>query len=408
MEADVDTTRGAERSFTMNEPIRVLHVLGKLNMGGAESRIMDLYRHIDRTRVQFDFLVHAADPKLRPKEDFDDEVRSLGGRIYVLPRFNGRNYLKYRKAVEDFFREHHAFAVVEGHMTSTASIYLPLAKKAGVPVTIAHARSAGIDPGLHGVATRLLRKNLADRADVCLSCSRAASVAVFGQKAVDAGEVRVVPNALDIRSFAYDPGVREKIRKELNIPETAFVIGHVGRFDAVKNQRFTAAIAAALKEKSPSNPFWYVFVGRGSLLPEVQQAFAQEQLQERTVFTGQCDRQKTIALYQAFDCFCFPSLYEGLPGTVVEAQAAGLPSLISDTITDEVCVTDLVSRYSLKDPEAWAEPLLALEKSRKAATYDAGRAEASRRARAALDAAGYDVVTAAVRMQNFYLSEAAE
>ena len=200
--------------MTNTEPIRVLHVLGKLNMGGAESRIMDLYRHIDRDKIQFDFLVHYGVSKaacggddstenllrLRPKEFFDDEITALGGRIYVLPRFDGRNLLRYRKAAGAFFAGHHEFAAVEGHMTSMASVYLPLAKAAGVPLTIAHARSAGVDPGLRGLATRWLRRPLPKRCDCMLACSRPAGISVFGEKACREGRVQFMPNAVTRRS----------------------------------------------------------------------------------------------------------------------------------------------------------------------------------------------------------------
>ena len=127
----------------MKEPIRVLHVLGNTQLGGAESRIMDLYRHLDRDRVQFDFLVHT-----RQKGHFDEEIEKLGGRIFRVPRFRIYNLLIYKRALSRFFVEHHEFCAVQGHITSCAAVYLPMAKKAGVPVTIAHARSAGVDKGI--------------------------------------------------------------------------------------------------------------------------------------------------------------------------------------------------------------------------------------------------------------------
>ena len=131
----------------MGKPVRVLHVLGGLSLGGAESRIMDLYRCMDREKVQFDFLVHQNGAGERIPEFYDKEVRELGGNIYVLPRLKGYNYLAYKRAVKKFFSEHWDFRVVQGHMTSTAAIYLPEAARAGIPVRVAHARSAGVDKG---------------------------------------------------------------------------------------------------------------------------------------------------------------------------------------------------------------------------------------------------------------------
>ena len=147
----------------------MLQVLGGTSLGGAESRVMDSYRHLDRSRIQFDFCVHSQEEGF-----FDKEIESLGGHIYRVPRFQVVNWLAYRNAWKDLFREHPGYVAVHGHMTSTASIYLPIAKAAGVPLTIAHARSAGVDPGLKGVMTRFLRRNLGKKADVCLTCSRLA------------------------------------------------------------------------------------------------------------------------------------------------------------------------------------------------------------------------------------------
>ncbi len=129
----------------MKEPIRVLQVLGGTNLGGAESRVMDSYRHMDRDKIQFDFCVHTEE-----RGFFDEEIERLGGHVYRVPRFRVLNWVSYRKVRKDFFREHPGYRAVHGHMTSTASIYLPIAKKEGVPLTIAHARSAGVDPGMKG------------------------------------------------------------------------------------------------------------------------------------------------------------------------------------------------------------------------------------------------------------------
>ena len=163
----------------MAQPVGVLHVLGGTNLGGAESRIMDLYRHIDRNKVQFDFLVHTG-----REGYFDKEIKELGGRIYRVPRFRLYNYFTYKKAVKAFFQAHREYQVIQGHMTSTASIYLPAAKNAGIPVTIAHARSAGVDKGIKGIATRILRKNLWKKADFLFTCSKIAGVSLFVKNAV--------------------------------------------------------------------------------------------------------------------------------------------------------------------------------------------------------------------------------
>ena len=161
----------------MGEPIRILHVLGGLSLGGAESRIMDLYRQIDRQKIQFDFLVHS-----QAKEHFDEEIEAMGGRIYRVPRFRVYNWFSYKRALKRFFKAHHAFRAVHGHMTSTAAIYLPIAKKAGVPIAIGHARSAGVSGGVKGILTKWMRRPLKRRADYCLACSKEAGEAVYGKR----------------------------------------------------------------------------------------------------------------------------------------------------------------------------------------------------------------------------------
>ena len=216
----------------MGEAVRVLHVLGNTNLGGAESRIMDLYRHTDRNRVQFDFLVHSGEEGF-----YEKEIRELGGRIFRVPRFRIYNYFSYRKALKEFFQKHHEFALVQGHMTSTAAIYLPIAKKAGVKKTAAHARSAGVDKGLKGTMTRFLRRNLADKADYLFTCSELAGISVYGEKAVQEGKTIFIPNAIDCAGFTFDPEKRKKMREELGRTD-AIIIGHVGRFHYAKNHEY--------------------------------------------------------------------------------------------------------------------------------------------------------------------------
>lgn len=180
----------------MSEPIRVLHVLGGLSLGGAESRIMDLYRNIDREKLQFDFLVHSA-----AEEHFDKEILSLGGRIYRVPRFKVYNWFGYKKALKQFFSAHKEFRAVHGHMTSTASIYLPIAKKEGIPITIAHSRSAGVPGGLKGVVTKWLRKSLKYKADYCLACSKEAGKRFTGKNGYKKEKWKLSPTLLQRKSM---------------------------------------------------------------------------------------------------------------------------------------------------------------------------------------------------------------
>lgn len=332
------------------EPVRILHVLGALEMGGAESRIMDLYRSIDREKMQFDFMIHTT------KECyFNKEIRELGGNIYCVPRFRLYNYFSYKKAWKKFFAEHKEFQAVHGHMTSTAAIYLPVAKSGGVPITIAHARSAGVDKGLKGKLTKFLRKNLAKRADIKIACSGIAAEAVFGKKAADNKEVKIIPNAIDLEQFSFDINKREEMRDKLGITDK-WVIGHAGRFHYAKNHLYLVRIFAEIAEQCEDAVL--LLLGDGSERESVEALVDELGLHEKVLFMG---NQKNVAdYYQAMDYVVFPSRYEGLPGTIVEAQAAGLRCLISDTIATEVACTDLVSYESIeKEPKTWADIVIA-------------------------------------------------
>ncbi len=371
----------------MEKPIRVLHVLGTTNLGGAESRIMDLYRHIDREKIQFDFLIHTT------KEGFfDQEIKQLGGKIYRLPSFRVYNYFAYKKACRDFFAEHGEFQVVQGHMTSTASIYLPIAKKTGIPMTIAHARSAGVDKGIKGWITKLLRKNLYCKCDYMFSCSDLASRAVFGDEQYNAGKVVFVPNAVDTKDFAADEHMRAKIRKEYGL-EDSFVIGHVGRFHYAKNHEFVLDVFAEFcKQNNHAKLF---LLGDGPRKKEMEEKAKELGISQQVIFAG--NQNPVAPYYQAMDAFLFPSRFEGMPGTVVEAQAAGLPCLIADTITAQVKVTDLVTFLSLKqDVVLWAEQL-------KQIVLD-GERQKSRETEVDLTSTNYDVNCQVKRYEQFYLT----
>ena len=280
------------------EPLRVLHVFGGLNMGGAESRTVELYRAIDRSRVQFDFLVHtdaqgqdtssSALMARRAPEHFDGTVKELGARIFAVPRFRGSNCFAYKKAIRTFFDTHRgAWAAVHGHMTSTASMYLPLAGEHGaVPLLIAHARSAGVDPGLKGIVTNLLRRPLrkADCPYVRLAVSKTAGAAVFGETAVRRGDVHVIPNAITLDDLAYDTAARTRIRAKHGMDENAFVIGHVGSFRFAKNHAFLLKVFAAWKKRSPHSRL--LLVGDGERMREIRETAAAEGMAEDVIFAG--------------------------------------------------------------------------------------------------------------------------
>lgn len=338
----------------MKEPIIVLHVVGRLDIGGAESRIMDLYRNIDREKVQFIFCQHTTE-----RCAFEEEAESLGGRVYHIPRFNVINYFSYKKAWRNFFEKHQEIDVVHGHMTSTAAIYLPIAKKAGVKVTIAHARSAGVDPGVKGKVTKFLRRNLYKKCDHRFTCSTIAGEAVFGNQKDDKRKARFIPNAIEVDKFAFDKETRERIRYELGIADK-FVIGHVGRFAPMKNHKYMLQILKHCiqieKEKKLPQTI-LMFLGDGDLKEEIRNQAIEMGISSRVLFLG--NKRDVHHYYQAMDYFLLPSFYEGLPGTAIEAQASGLPGILSDKVTEEAVVTDLLQMRSVEEaPVLWAEQIM--------------------------------------------------
>lgn len=370
----------------MTKPIHVLHVLGGVGLGGAESRIMDLYRQMDREEIQFDFLVHAS--AARKPEFYDEEIQNLGGHIYVLPKFRVYNYFAYKKAVRAFFAAHREFRVVQGHMTSTAGIYLPIAKKAGVPVVAAHARNAGVVKGLKGLATRFFRRGLAKKADHCFACSALAGQDVFGEAAMKAGQVKVIYNAIDVGRFTYNEKVRRQVRAQLGI-DTELVLGHVGRFQYQKNHPYLLEVFAAVCKKQPDARL--LLLGEGEDRPAMEEKCRRLGIADKVQFLG--NRKDAERFYQAMDLFLLPSFFEGLPGVLVEAQAAGLHCFVSDTVTREAKATDLVTYLSIGEPPVrWAEEIL------KQADYT--RRDTAQELRRA----GFDVRAQAQGYRQFYLT----
>ena len=374
----------------MSEVRRVLHIFGRLGLGGAESRTMDLYRRIDRTVIQFDFLVHTQE-----EEFYDAEAQALGARIYRVPRFNGRNLLTYRRALQQLFETHRGtWSAVHGHMTSTAAFYLPIARRNGVPLTIAHARSAGVDPGFKGFVTRLLRLPLSWRGfcDLRLACTREAGISVFGRRRMEAGDVLLWPNAIDLSQYHADRDAGERMRAAFGIPDGVLVIGHVGSFRYAKNHEYLLRICAALKAQGTDVRL--LLIGDGERRGQIEALSEELGIRPQTIFAG--NRGDVADCLQAVDVFVFPSRYEGLPGSVIEAQASGLPCLISDRISTEVDITALVERRSIdENPAQWAGRILALRSG------GSGEID-SAQIREQLRAAGYDVDEQAGRLQEIY------
>lgn len=331
----------------MSKPIRVLQVIGIMNQGGAETMIMNLYRHIDRNKVQFDFVENENDGAL-----FDEEIHLLGGRVFHCPRFSGKNYNKYRIWWKDFFNEHNDYSVVHGHIGSTAAIYLKEAKNQGI-TTIAHSHSTYIK-GLKQYLYRILSYPTRNIADYFFMCSKQAGIDRYGQRAAsDSNRAFLLPNAIDTESFRFGISARNEKRKEFGIKENEYVIGHVGRFVDVKNHSFLLNVFKKAVEDDSSAKL--LLVGDGELRKSIEEKAIFLGINEKVVFAG--NRSDVNKMLSAMDVLVFPSKYEGLPLTLVEAQCNGLSCVISDKVPeDSVLIKELIQIRSLNDSlSVWAE-----------------------------------------------------
>lgn len=344
--------------------------------------IMNLYRNIDRTRLQFDFIIdHTEDCT------YGAEIEALGGKIYVLPTFKLKNLLIYKKAWKDFFRQHPEYEIIHGHVRSTASIYLGIAKKYGL-VTIAHSHSTSSGYGIQALIKNFLQYFIRYKADFLLACSKGSGEWLYGKKACNRDNFMIVNNAINTSKFAFNIDARNRVRNEFNL-ESKLVIGHVGRFIAAKNHSFLIDIFKAVHDKNTDTVL--LLVGDGELRHAAEERVKELGLSDSVIFTG--TRNDTPDLLQAMDVFLFPSIYEGLPVTLIEAQASGLPCIISDSITSEVCVTPIIKYVSLtKLPSQWAEIVISAERGERGGMEHY------------LKNSGYDIEDSALKLSTFYES----
>ena len=327
--------------------IRILQMIGSLNVGGSQTLMLNIYRSIDREKMQFDFILDHPDETY-----FAEDVKALGGRIYAMPSFRGTNAGEIRRDWNNFFYTHPDYTVLHSHVRSYASLYLPVAKKHGLK-TVIHSHSSSNGGGMTAAVKNALQLPLREQADVLMACSQEAGEWLYGKRACRSERFMLLPNAVDTRLYAPDEGRRRVLRRELGL-ENRLVVGHVGRFNEVKNHSFLLDVFKCVHDREPDSAL--LLVGEGELQMAMAEKAVALGVADDVIMTG--NRNDVPALLGAMDVFAFPSLWEGLPVTVVEAQAAGLPCLISDTITHDVDVSPLVSRLPIDDPAPWAEAIL--------------------------------------------------
>ncbi|WP_227936342.1 glycosyltransferase family 1 protein [Alkalihalobacillus deserti] len=355
-----------------------------MNRGGLETMLMNYYRQMDRTKIQFDFMVHREE-----SGHYDEEILNLGGNIYKMPQIRPGNYKKYFKLLDDFFLLHSEYRVVHSHINENSSFVIRAANKAGVPCRIAHSHLSDLGLDLKLPFRIYARNVMKDHPTEYFACSQKAGEWLFGKQLANSEKVTVLNNAVDVNQFKFNQVVRNQIRKEINAGEK-LVIGHIGRFNKQKNHEFLLDIFKSLHKKNPNSLL--VLVGDGHLRATIEKKAKQLDLSPHVRFLGV--RENISELMQGFDLFLFPSLFEGLPVVLVEAQAAGLSCIISDSITKESNVTGRIDFCSLKEQaNVWADKILT-------SSYD--HKDTSK----ILREKGYDTATMADWLYDFYMNRA--
>lgn len=367
--------------------IRILHSVSNMDRAGIETMLMNYYRHIDRSRVQFDFLANKKKPG-----DYDDEIRELGGRIYVSPGLSPLHYAEYQRYVKKIFASESDIRVLHAHNEAMGLYALNAAKSAGIKVRIAHAHNTRIIRDYKYPLKRFCKCFLTDSATELWSCGTDAGIFFFGSKAWNEKGM-IMRNAVDTERFAFDDSIREHARRELGLGDK-LVIGHVGRFNVQKNHVRLLEILAALSHIEPNAVL--LLIGEGELEHEMRGYSEKLGISDKVIFAGL--RSKLGKWYAAMDVFVMPSLFEGLPVVGIEAQCSGLPCVFSENVTDEVLLSRDAVRISLDaTDEEWAKAISRCAHEQKERKNGAN----------AVKNAGYDIVTEAERIEKLYTRLAA-
>ncbi|MDU0203791.1 glycosyltransferase family 1 protein [Paenibacillus sp. MAH-36] len=368
----------------MGDPIRILQVVVNMNRGGAETLLMNLYRNIDHSKVQFDFLTS--------KEGvFDEEILKMGGKIHRIPYVSDVGHYAYIKALNKFFSSHSEYKIVHSHLDKMSGFVLRSAERTNTPIRIAHSHNTSSEGGVVAKAYKWIAgKYILPCATHYFACSDKAANWLFEDKVVNA---TILKNGIESDQYVFNSEVRNQVRQELNLSRDTFVIGHVGRFAHQKNHSFLIDIFAQLNNDKPDSVL--VLAGDGPLRLDIEKKVRDLNLLGKVIFLG--IRNDINRLLQAFDVFVFPSWHEGLPVTLIEAQGSGLPCIISDVITSEVDMgAGLVQFENLNKPsDAWAKRVIQQNK-RVLEVQDH------------IQKKGFDIRVPAKWLQKFYLDQTEE
>lgn len=366
--------------------LRVLQVIGKMDRAGAETMIMNLYRNVDRSKLQFDFLVFSQE-----QGDYDAEIEAMGGKIFRLPALRGYNYFELYRLIQIFFAEH-PYKIVHGHIGSLAPLYLKIAKKHG-SYTIAHSHTVNSNRFLHRIVFGVLSHPVRYVAEYFFACSKQAGVDRFGKKVVESKNFQILNNSIESEKYKFS-SVRHTLLKKKYKLEDKLVFGHVGRFVPEKNHAFLIEVFEELVKREENVVL--LLIGKGPERKSIETLVREKGLEDKVMFMGM--RDDIPDMLNLMDAFIFPSYYEGLGIVGIEAQAAGLPCFFSEGIPDEAIVTQNVWKYSTGlEAAVWAENIMCqMEVFQRADTN--GQIRKS----------GFDIFETAQRMQQFYLDKEKE
>lgn len=333
----------------LDKPIRILHCFGRLDRGGAETLVMNLYRVLDRKKIQFDFVIHTNDHC-----DFEDEIDNLGGKVYRVPRYNGINHLSYVRAWDSVFEGNFdRWKVVHAHIVSTASIYLQIARRHGIK-TIVHSHSTSSGYGISSVGKSFLQRFLSKSADYYLACSEESAKWLFGNQILSKKNFKIINNAIDTNKFTFDENIRVDYRRMLGLSKE-YTIGHVGSMFKPKNHMYLLDIFNEIVKNDANVKL--VLVGEGSLKNEIIDKIKRYNLSNKVLLLGR--REDVSELLNVLDVFVFPSIFEGFPVTLIEAQVSGLKCFVSKNITKTTNVSGNVEFISVKEnPCVWAQKII--------------------------------------------------
>jgi glycosyltransferase EpsF len=337
----------AMRLDMTGKPLRVAQVIGSISKGGVDAVVTSYYRVIDKSMIQFDFIIHANSPATLP-----DDILGMGCRVYKVPPCWQLPF--YIKSLVNIFKEG-KYKIVHSHMNSLSVFALFAAKTAGVPIRIAHSHStSGKGELLKNLIKNLLRPLSKVCATHCFACSAHAGRWLFGRKAFQAGKIKIIKNAINVDKFKFEDKVRARTRRELGV-EGKIVVGHVGRFSPQKNHMFMLEVFRETLRLEPESVL--LLIGDGKLFSKVKEKAQSLRIANSILFLR--TRNDLHELYQAMDVFLLPSLYEGLPISGLEAQCSGLPCIFSSEISDEASAGGKVAYVPLKaSAKIWADRLL--------------------------------------------------